>query len=380
MRALTAEFPLAPGLVMLNHASYGLAPRAILDRAEQLRRELESDPDIRLGAELHERLTHTLARIGARLGLDPAFAALTSSATSGAAALQRSIPLGYGEVVIALSCEYSSVLRGWQRRCTEVEADFRIVDVDLPFDDPSALLGRLDEVAGADRIAVLQFSAITSSTAIALPVNALAAWGRARGATVLVDAAHAPGQIEVDGWRGVDAVFATAHKWFPVPRSVGLLWAKPALAGTIHPAETSLTHDAWTLAERFSWPGTYDPSARLTLPAALALHQEWADAGLLTACEQLADYAGDVLTEAGAVPTAGPGFRPPRMRAFRLPGVPAPLVRQRLAEAGIRTWIGAESDTGSLLRVATHVYNDEDDLDRLATELRGILNGRSRRQ
>ena len=376
MRAMTADFPLAPGLVMLNHASYGLAPRAVLAQAEQIRRELESDPDLRLGAALHERLTHVLARICARLGLNPEFAALTSSATSGAAALQRSLPLSYGDVVIALNCEYSSVLRGWQRRCQEVEAELRIVDVDLPFTDPGALLARMDAAAGSDRVAVLQFSAITSSTAIQLPVNQLAAWGQARGATVVVDAAHAPGQIDVTGWRGVDAVFATVHKWFPVPRSVGLLWAKPALAVTVHPAETSLTHDAWTLAERFSWPGTYDPSARLSLPGALAQQQTWADAGHLVHSERLADYAGDVLTEAGAVPTAGPGFRPPRLRAFRLPGVPAPLVRQRLLEAGIRTWIGSHGDAESLLRVATHVYNDQDDVDQLASEVKGLLVGR----
>jgi isopenicillin-N epimerase len=161
-----------------------------------------------------------------------------------------------------------------------------------------------------------------------------------------------------------------------VPRSVGLLWAKPALAGLIHPAEISLTHDAWTLAERFSWPGTYDPSARLSLPGALLQHQGWSDAGHLTRCEELADYASDALTEAGAIPTAGPGFRPPRLRAFRLPGVPAPLVRQRLLEAGIRTWIGSHSDSESLLRVATHIYNDQDDIDRLASQLSGLLAGR----
>jgi streptomycin 6-kinase len=69
---------------------------------------------------------------------------------------------------------------------------------------------------------------------------------------------------------GVDAAFGTVHKWFPVPRSVGILWTAPGLAGQVHPAEASLTYDADTLDRRFAWPGTFDPAARLVVPDAVS--------------------------------------------------------------------------------------------------------------
>jgi len=365
----TAEFPLRPGLVMFNHASYGLATRDLLDRAEQIRRELESDPNVNLGEALQERLGEVVLQVAAELGVAAEGCALTTSATAGAAALQRSLPLRAGEIVVTLDCEYSSVLRGWRRRCTQAGAQLRVVPVGLPLTDIDALLERMSRVGG-DRVAVLQFSAITSSAALRLPIARLAAWGHDRGATVIVDAAHAPGQVDVAGWEGVDAAFGTVHKWFPVPRSVGVLWATPELAPIIRPAETSLTYDDGNLARRFGWPGTFDPAARLCLPEAIARWSKWVAAGEIQRCERLADYASQTLTAAGAIPTSSEEMLPPRMRAFLLPNLPIAQLRQRLLDAGLRAWSGDHDGQSSLLRLATHVYNDEDDVDAVAQALR----------
>jgi isopenicillin-N epimerase len=359
-----AQFVLRPGITMFNHASYGLATSQLLARTESERRELEADPNQNLGAALQERLDQVLVQVCAEFGLDPACTALTSNAADGAAALQRSIPLGPGDVVIALDCEYSSVLRGWQRRCEEVGAELRIVPVELPMLDVDALLDRLTAASG-ERVAVLQFSAVTSSAALQLPVGRLAAWGHERAATVVVDAAHVPGHLDPSGWgelSGADAVFATVHKWIPVPRSIGLLWATPDLAQLVRPAVVSLTYDEPSLARRFAWPGTFDPAPRLCLPDALAVHQSWAQAGELDRCRVLADRAGDALTEVGAVPTAAPEFQPPRMRSFMLKDLPISELRSRLLQADVRAWTGVHDERTSLLRLATHVYTDDQDI------------------
>lgn len=365
-------FPMQRDLVMFNHASYGLATLDLLARAENVRRELESDPNVNLGEPLQERLSQVLVELCAELGLDAEFCSLTTSATSGAAALQRSLPLEAGDVVVTLDCEYSSVLQGWKRRCAEVGADLRVVEVELPLEGVDRLLERMT-AAASNRVAILQFSAISSSAALQLPVWRLAAWGHERGAMVVVDAAHAPGHIDVASWVGVDAAFGTVHKWFPVPRSVGILWVSPKLADLIHPAEVSLTWDNGSLGRRFAWPGTFDPAVRLCVPDAVAVQRGWADQGWLDQCEQLSDYATDELSRLGAVPTAGPGVRPPRLRAFLLHGVPIAALREKLLEASIRAWTGTYGTGASLLRLATHVYNDEDDVDVIRRQVSALL-------
>jgi isopenicillin-N epimerase len=369
-RDAASQFALRPGLVMLNHASFGLATTALLDRADQIRRAIESDPVARLTDELTERLAGALGEVCSWLGLDPTRAALTTNATAGAAAVTRSLPLAPGDAVVILSSEYPSILRGWQQRCLEAGADLHVVDVALPVPSVDALLVQL-EALPCDRVAVLQFSAISSATAVQLPVAPLVAWGHGRGARVIVDGAHGPGHVPVDGWDG-DAAFATLHKWLPAPRSSGVVWTSGELAASIRPGEVSLTWDSANLGERFAWPGTFDPAPRLVLPDAIATWREWLDTGALARAAALADDFGDALTAAGTVPTAGPGLRPPQLRSFLLEGVTAERLKAALAEAGIVAPAIPHSDTASLLRVATHVYNDYDDVDALTSVVRRL--------
>lgn len=354
---------------MLNHASYGLAPNAMLEHCAALRRDLERDPNTNLGEALQVRLRSVVEQVADELGLSDTPCALTTSATAGAAAVQRSLPLGDGDSVVMLDCEYSSVIRGWQRRCDEVGATLHVVPVHLPFVDAVELLERMSHIAG-DSVTILQFSAITSSAALLLPVNELAAWGRERGATVVVDAAHAPFHVDVDGWHDVDVVFGTLHKWLPVPRSVGILWGATVPASRLLPAETSLTFDEPTLADRFGWPGTFDPASRLAIPEAIALHRTWMSSGAIAHCEDLANHAVGALSDVGAIPTASDGFRPPRLRAFLLPCNDIDDLRRQLRDAHIRVWTGRYGASACLIRLATGVYNDRTDVDALARVIR----------
>jgi isopenicillin-N epimerase len=366
-------FPLVPGLVMFNHASYGLATNKLLDETASIRRELESDPNVNLGERLQTRLNAVCAASASALGLSNSGQfALTMSATSGAAALQRSIPMQLGDTVVILSSEYSSVIRGWQQRCADVGADLHVVDVRLPVADVGDIFEQMTK-AVVGHVAVLQISAISSSAALQLPVNEFASWGRERGAAVIVDAAHVPFHVAADQWCGVDAVFGTMHKWLPLPRSVGMLWTSDPLASTIRPAEASLSFDSDTLAGRFGWPGTFDPAARLVLPSAIETYREWATAGALDHSEMVADYATAALEDIGAISTAAAPFRPPRLRAFLVPGVEVKMLRNRLLEADIRAWTGAYDQSTCLLRIATNVYNDDRDVDALVSAVRPLI-------
>jgi isopenicillin-N epimerase len=300
--------------------------------------------------------------LAAQLNLPPATTTLTANATSGASALMRSWPLGSDDTVAVLATEYSSVQRGWEVRCREVGADFRLLDVPRPLESADELVARLDaQVPG--RVRVLQLSVVSSAEALLLPVPELAEWGHSRGAVVALDAAHGPGHVplRLPQWQ-VDAVYGTLHKWLPTPRPLGFLSLSPELSGVIRPAEVSLTWDCPDLVDRFSWPGTYDPVPRLLLPSALEQWRGWNDADLISAAESLADRGAEALKSVGAVPTAAAAFLPPRLRAFVLPGVQKVTLDRECAEANIRVWTGHDPAGETLLRLAFHVYNDDEDV------------------
>jgi isopenicillin-N epimerase len=361
---------------MLNHASFGLATSSLLERAEDYRRAIEAEPVAMLTDDLDVGHPEAVAETAGWLGLDRARTALTMNATSGAAAVTQSLPVGPADHVVILRAEYPSVLRGWERRCAETGATLHVVDVPVPVETVADVIARLDDVP-ADQVAVLQFSGIASSTAMRLPVADVVAWGRARGAHVVLDGAHMPGHVPLAEWALADAAFGTLHKWLPVPRSVGVLHAAPETTPLLRPAETTLTWDADDLAERFAWPGTYDPAPRLCLPEAIAVWQAWEDSGAHARAARMAEVAHDVLTAAGARAAAGPSLRAPRLRSFVLDGVGAEALKEALADAGVVAPAIELGDTGSMIRIATHVYTDDADVDRAATVVRQLL-GRGR--
>lgn len=371
------DFPLDPGIVMLNHASYGVTTYESMAGAERLRREIEADPLRMLGTEeLTPRLRAQADVIAEAESLDPALTTLCANATSGAAAVIDSVRLRPGAAVVVLDTEYSSVQRAWAVRCERADASMIRVPVPVPLHGAAELIGALDAAVPGE-VAYLQLSLVSSSAAIHLPVAEVSAWTRGRGGRVVLDAAHGPGHVPLrPGAWGVAAMFGTVHKWYPTLRPVGLLWLDGALADRVRPAEVSLTWESPDLVERFSWPGTFDPVSRLGVRCALGQWRAWRDTGALEECRRLANLASDLLVEAGAVPAAAPGLTPPRLRAFVMPGLDPGEVKADLLGAGVRAWVGRGPRGECLVRVSPHVYNDARDIEVLVTRIRALLRKR----
>ncbi len=375
MRAdATDEFFIAPGLTYLNHASYGAATRTVVATARQLADQIEADPIGELGATaLAPRFRTICDQLCTDLQLPSERTVLTPNTTSASAALIASLPLTERDVVVMLDTEYESIMRGWQVRCRQAGARFTTVPVSLPFTGPEQLLADLD-TAVTGRVTYLVASHISSSTAIMFPIDAISQWATARGGRLLVDAAHTPGHVPSAVPDGpIAAVFANVHKWYPAMRSVGLLSLAPDLVDVVRPAEVSLTWDCDDLTERFSWPGTFDPTPRLSVPAAIAQHSEWREAGRLATCQRLADSTVTLMVALGATPTTTPGFMPPRIRAFFLDGVSVVETKAALSAANIRAWVGSDAGGRTILRVAAHVYNDAADLELLGSTIKEML-------
>ncbi|MDO8106728.1 aminotransferase class V-fold PLP-dependent enzyme [Isoptericola sp. b441] len=366
----TSQHDLAvdPTLVELNHASFGAPTRAALARAQDERARIERDTARGLGPDLTVRLREQARALEALVGADPGSLALTANSTEGHGALTASLPLAAGDHVLLADLEYASVLRGWQVACERVGATADVVPLALPA-TADQVLATVAAMHPATRVVVL--SAITSSTALALPVREVAAICRERGVTLVVDAAHVVGHAPLDvADLGADAVLGSLHKWLPVPRAVGFLWLAPHLRDRVRPAVVSLAWDSEDLVERFGWRGTWDPAPALGLGAAIAEHDAWRAAGDLDRAVELADRLSETLTGLGLRATGTAELVPRRLRAFLVDGVTLPTLRAALDGAGVRAWTGTAPDGTTLLRVSTHVHTAPGDDAALAAGLR----------
>jgi isopenicillin-N epimerase len=366
-----AEFGFDPALVQLNHASFGAPTRAALDRlhAEHLR--IEHDTAARLLHGLADDLAPVRRLVAGLLGADEDQVALVANATEASGALATSLPLAAGETVALLDAEYESVLRAWQERCARTGARLVVLRTPVPA-TADALVAAFDRLPAGTRYVVV--SAVTSSTALKVPVREVVRLVTAQGAEVLLDAAHVVGHEPLDvAGSGALAAFGSLHKWLPVPRSSGFLWLAPQVLDVVRPAAVALHYDE-DLAARFAWRGTWDPAPALGLPEAVREWQGWGEAGDLRRAAALADVATEQLAAAGWEPTGSESLRPARLRAFV---VPASLDRLRTAAqaAGVRLWPGTAPDGRTLARLATHVWTDESDVARAAALARSLGGG-----
>jgi isopenicillin-N epimerase len=370
--ALRPLFNLQADAVFLNHGSFGLTPRAVLAAQAALRAEMESQPVRFLGRQrLQPRLRTTAQQLGPFLGVDGEDLAFVDNATTGINAVLRSLDLKPGDEILVTDHTYGAVHNTVRYVCARSRAS--MVEVRLPFPTHSAdaiVEAITASLSPRTRVAVLDL--VTSVSALVMPVARLAAACRAAGAQVLVDAAHAPGMLDLDvPALGADWVSANLHKWLFAPKGCGFLWARKEAQADLHPTVISHGFERGFTGE-FDWTGTRDPTAWLSLPAALAFYRAMGDGALRARNHDLAVAAAALLAERWGTETGAPADMLGAMAAVRLPGQ-----RSATAEAAHalnnalwerhRIEVPVTAIGPHLwLRISAQIYNEPADYERLA--------------
>ena len=360
-----SQFGISQDIVLLNHASYGVATSQLRRHTAEIRDWIDSDPIANLGRSLLPRLETISNEFHQFVGLGKGTTVLTHNGTDALASLLVSMDLNPGDRVGVLSTEYPAVHRAWQVGCEKAGAIYVNIEVDLPVVSATDVV---DRILAAGPLQYLQISVIASESSMVFPFELLDSELAKLDSRpkVFADAAHAPGQLDLQATSAVcDVVFGGAHKWIPVPRTVGFIWASESCDFDLMPNQVSLNWDADSARERFGWPGTFDPATRLCLPAAIAQWKQWNEAGLLQQVETLARGAAQALQDVGAVAAVPDNLVAPRMFSCLLRGVSAPAARQKLETRNIRAWSN-DGEGEAVLRVAFNIYNNKSDVDLLA--------------
>jgi isopenicillin-N epimerase len=211
---------------------------------------------------------------------------------------------------------------------------------------------------------------ITSATALVFPLERIVPALREGGARVLVDGAHAVGQIPLDvPALGVDWYVSNAHKWLWAPKGTAFLYASADVAASTRPNVVS-HFIAMGFPRAFDFTGTRDNSAWLSIPAAIAFFERLDPPAARAYQRQLLEKATEVMATLGAEPVA-PIESCAAMRTFVLPqsrkAVPDDadtLMRSTWENGRIQSHASVLGDR-LVTRVSAQVYVDEADLSRL---------------
>lgn len=267
---------LDPEVVFLNHGSFGACPRAVLEYQSDLRARMEREPIKWFVETLEPLMDEARTALAALVNCRPPDLVFIPNATQAAATILAHLEptLKPGDELLTTAHEYPACMNNLRRTAARTGAKVVTVPVPFPLASPDEVVASV--LGGVTpRTRVLLISHVTSPSGLVLPVQKIVPELERRGIACIVDGAHAPGFIPVD-LTALNASFYTAncHKWICSPKGSALLFIREdrqkdfrplALSNNAEKPKPGRKH----LLTEFDYVGTADPTAYLSVPAAI---------------------------------------------------------------------------------------------------------------
>ncbi|MFQ5718789.1 MAG: aminotransferase class V-fold PLP-dependent enzyme [Acidobacteriota bacterium] len=387
-----SHWTLDPGVVFLNHGSFGACPLPVLAEQSRWRERMEHEPVRFFVHEVESALDGAAGRVAEFVGARPADLVFVANATTGVNAVLRSLRLAAGDEILATDHGYNACVNTLRFVCERAGARAVVVPIPFPLAGSEQIVEAiLDAVTPRTRLAMI--SHITSSTGLILPIKRLVDALAARGVDTLVDGAHAPGMVPLD-LAALGAAYYTGncHKWLCAPKGAAFLHVRADRQAGVRPAvishgANSARTDRSRFRVEFGWTGTDDPSAFLSVPAAIDFMGSLLPGGwpALMAANRTRALAGrraitgalgqelpapdEMIGALAAVPLPA-GTDSSRAAAFAMDPLQEVLMNRHRIEVPVFVW---PAPPHRLLRISAQIYNHDDEYRLLAGTLRELL-------
>jgi len=271
---LAARWRLDKNLVFLNFGSYGGCPDDVLAAHDDYRARVERDPVRFFKVDLERLLDGVREKVAPFVGCRPQDLAPIRNATIALATIFFATPFREGDEVVTNNHEYSSGTNELARLAART--GLRVVTAEIPFPITDPALAA-DAIIGAitPRTKLVVMSHVTSCTSLVMPVERVIAECRARGVDILIDGAHAPGQIDLNIEKLSPTYYVGSfHKWMCAPKGTGFLWVRPDRQAAVRSAMLSsraskVRDDRPLFLRDFDYMGTDDYTGMLCVPHAI---------------------------------------------------------------------------------------------------------------
>ncbi len=359
-------------LAYLNHGSFGAAPVSVLAAQQGWRDALERNPTGFLVRQLPDLMDGVRAKLGAFLGADPAGLVFTDNSTAGLQTVIGQLKLAAGDEVLTTDHCYVPAMTQLRKVAAITGAVIRVAPVPVPAASSSAVADAiLSEVSSRTKWVVVDH--IASCSGMVFPVSQIVAHCRPQGIGVLIDGAHAVGQLPVDlDELGADFWVGNLHKWLCAPKASAVLYAAPQWRDGLRPLVASHRFDDG-FQPAFDWTGTRDPSALLAATDAMAFFEQAGWPAVREHNNDLARRGAElVASRIGTTVPGGDGLT----ASMRLIQLPEPLGEfdAREIERGLldeyKVVVPITYHGGwQWVRVSAQLYNTIGDYERLAAAL-----------
>lgn len=360
-QTIRRDFPALQAWTFLNTATFGQVPRAAVQAATRHfdRRDELACTDFLEWFDDADQIRTSVARL---IHAEPEDIAFVSNASTALSILIAGIDWKPGDQVIALEHEFPNNI--YAPSLLGVEG---VEFISVPW-------SRFCESL-TDRTRLALVSSVNYSTGFRVPADELGRVLRERGILYYIDGTQSVGAIRFDvSAVQPDVLAVNGYKWLISPNGAAFMYVSPSMRKRLRPNVVgwrshrdwrrvdSLHHGAPEFVESaekyeggmLNFPSLYGMGASLELMHALGPAQ--IEARVL----ELASQCTEVLTGCGAEVEYGGAS----IVMARFPGRDASALAQALKEQRV-----VVSARHGQLRVSTHFYNDESDLERLRAGL-----------
>lgn len=381
---IRARFSHLDARVYLNAASEGPMPDVAVRAAEDLAR-LKATP-WEIGIEYYYEVPAAVrARLATLTGAPHGAVGLVGGTSGGIGIAARGLPVAEGDEILLLEGQFPSNVHPWGAAVRR-GARVRVAPRPLGTDPTVAVL---DALGPRTRIVSVDWVSFIDGAVVDLA--ALGAALRARDIRLVVDGAQGAGALQIDlAATGVDVFAAPSHKWLMGPVGCGFVAVPPERLDAIQDWNAGWVNLARSGGFRNLLKGGGEPpldgSRFETGSPAYALLAPWsmsldllAEIGPGAVERRVTGLAQRVVDGVLALAPSRAGGRgltlisppPPARRsgivAFRA-GEETIALHRTLTAAGIVVALREGA-----IRVAPHVYNTEEEVDRLLTACRAFL-------
>lgn len=320
-----------------------------------------------------ERARELFARM---IGASADDIAIVPAASYGIAVAARNLDIKPGEKIIHLYEQFPAHVYAWQRLAEERGADIEIVMPPVEGGWTGAVLAKIEALG--DSIAAVALPNYHWANGAPVDLARVGAAARAVGAELILDTSQSMGAAPFDlAAVDPDYMVAAGYKWLFCPYGISFLFVAPRNQEGVPLEEGWINRlGAENFAGLVDYQSEYQPGARRfdvgerayfsMMPAAAAALEQMLEWGVDNIAETLAAH-NRILANI----FAGAGYAVPEedARGPHMMGVTAPGELDAGFAAGLKEMGVAVSVRGSSLRVAPHVYNDEEDFSRLRAAL-----------
>lgn len=371
---IRGEFMITNELAYMNNGTLGPMPKPVFYTVVEKYRELAQDPG-EPNRQQGEEVEEVRKKAAAFVRADVEEIALVRNTTEGMNFIVSGLELKQGDEVLLTHHEHPGGLQPWRLKAKRHGVVLKPLTFPIPTTNAADILNLFND-AITPRTRVISVSHATYPTGCFMPVKELAALARSKGLLTLIDGAHPLGMLQLDMHAlGIDFYATSPHKWLDAPTGTGLLYMRREAQEQVWPTVvTGGWDDPKAGAKR------YDRLSQRASPLVIATGaaMDFQDAiGKDRIEKRVRSLAANLRARLKSIDGV-------RIHTTELPELSGGLTgfafgkfdRRDVVETLWRrnhVWV-RQTDYGlNTVRVSTHYYNTEQQIERLEEGLRDIL-------